>query len=607
MLVSLEQFLNNIKLRNKLIIFFCILLIIPIAILGMFTYNYFIILIQQKSINYNSEIQKLMIEKVDKYFNDVNSVSLDIAYSSNIQDYFSKKRSYFRNDALKSVDLENEVQSYLFTRLAKVDNINSICIYANDYRKLRAYKSLQDIDYNYELFRDDWYPRVKQLDRDKILIETHYDKGIFNSDEKVISLVRKIYNISNYSETGVLVINISLDIMKELCRDILQDEGVKLYIVDSEGFIIYSNNEKDIMLTLLPDVKRKMTDLKGSFTVNTPENQLFVTYDTSSYSGWKIAISMPYKNLVRESNIVGAVIAIVVLFICAFLVFLIMYVSSRITFPIKKLEECMQDAEQSNFTNRFEVNSNDEIGHLGKNFNNLMDKINELFSEIYREQGLKREAEITALQAQINPHFLYNTLNTMKWMAVIQKADKMAQIIDDLTALLQFTAKKTEELISIDEEVETLKKYINIQKFRYYDRFDVKFDIPRPVLDMRILKFTLQPIIENSIFHGFETLTSGGLIEVKGEVADNDVKLTIKDNGVGMDEEKAREILLKDTNDKNRFNKIGINNVHRRIRLHFGEKYGLTVNSSPGNGTEVTVLIPIIQGVDQSDKSIDSR
>lgn len=596
MATVLKQLLNNINLRNKLILFFCVLLIIPIVMLGVFAYNYFIVLIQQKSINYNSEIQKLMIEKIDKYFYDVNEVSLDIAYSPNIQDYLNKKRTYFRSEILKDADLENEVQNFLYTRLAKVDYIHSICVYGNEYNKrVRAYKELQDIDYNYELFREDWYPRVRLLNRDKVIIQTHYDKQVFNSREKIVSLVRKIYNIHNYSEMGVLVMNINLNALKELCRDILQDEGVKVYIADSEGFIIYSSVEEESMLTLLSQVQQKMLEPRGSFTVDIGDNKPFVTYDTSSYTGWKIVISMPYTSLARESNVVGFVIALVVVFICAFLVFLIMYVSSRITFPIKKLEECMKTAETSNFSNRFAIDSNDEIGHLGRNFNNLMDKINELFSEIYREQGLKREAEINALQAQINPHFLYNTLNTMKWMAVIQKADKMVQIIDDLTALLQFTAKKTKELIGISEEIETLKRYINIQKFRYYDRFEVDFDFPAELEEYKILKFTLQPIIENSIFHGFETIVSGGVIRIKGEMADGDIRISVEDNGVGMDEQRAEEILLKDTTDKNRFNRIGINNVHQRLKLHFGERYGLTINSSPGKGTEVVVLIPAVK------------
>lgn len=599
MTFSLKYFLSNLSLRKKMIVFFCVLLIIPIVLIGVFTYNYFIILIEQKSIAYNSEIQKLMIEKIDKYFSDLDSASMDIAYSTNVQEFLIKKRSYFRSEVLKDTDLGSEVQNFLFTKLTDTQNIQSVCIFGNDStKKIRAYRKLQDIDYNYEPFLDDSYSGIRLIDRNKLITQTHFDKQLLNSDEKIISLVHKIYNIHNYSELGILVVNISLDAMKDLCRDILRDEGVKVYITDQSGFIIYSNNQEDIMMNLLPNVKKNMTAKKGSFTVNSDKRKLFVTYDTSDYTGWKIAISMPYNNLAREGTIVGIVITAVIIIICGFLLFLIMFVTSRITFPIKRLEECMQRAEDDNFSNRFEVDSNDEIGHLGKNFNNLMDKINELFSEIYREQGLKREAEINALQAQINPHFLYNTLNTLKWMAVIQKADKMVQVIDDLIALLRFTAKKTNELIPISEEVETLKKYVNIQKFRYYDRFDIKFEIPESLNEFMILKFTLQPIVENAIFHGFESLESDGIITVKAVQDENDIIIYVTDNGKGMDEEKANEILLNDVANKDKFNKIGVNNVHQRIKLHFGDEYGLKIDSSPSKGTLVEVRIPVIPEVE---------
>ena len=578
-----------------MIVFFCILLIIPVAVLGIFTYKYFIFLIEQKSISYNSEIQKLMIEKIDKYFSDVNSISMDIAYSPNVQEYLNKKKRYFRSEVLKDIDLGNEVQNFLYTKLTGIEDIDSICIYANEYNKnVRAYKKLQDINYNYEILLDEWFLNFKDANRDKALVKTHFDRQTLKADEKVISLVRKVYNIHNYSEMGTLVVNVSIDAMKALCKDILKEEGVKVYITDPDGFIVYSNNENDIMMDLLPGVREKMSKGKGNFIVDTKDNLLFVTYDTSQYTGWKIAISMPYNYLAREGALVGGVIFFVVILICGFLLFLIMFVTTRVTFPIKKLEECMQGAEESNFSNRFEIDSNDEIGHLGKNFNKLMDKINELFSEIYREQELKREAEMNALQAQINPHFLYNILNTLKWMAVIQKADKMAEVIEDLIALLRFTAKKTNESVPLSDEIEMLKKYVNIQRFRYYNRFDIEIDIPEEILGLRILKFTLQPIIENAIFHGFETITSGGLISIKGEASDGDIRITVSDNGVGMEKEKAAEILLGDNSIKDKFNRIGINNVHQRIKLHYGEKYGLKIESSPGNGTTVEVLLPAV-------------
>ncbi len=591
---------NNMSIRNKIVFFFCILLIIPTIIIGTVTYNYIVALIQKKAIDYTNEIQYLIIEKTDSYLAQLDSFLLNIAYETesirkigNTQINMNEFDAGDKNRQLQYMKEADEVHNSLFAKIQKNKYISSISLYTEK-RNILAYKTVYNVNNSYSPGEDEWFEKAKATKRGMILSRAHFDKQLIESDNRIITLARKIYNPQDYSEIGIMALNINLDVMNDLCRDILKNEGVKVYITDSDGFINYCNDSSMIMRNVDDRIFANMASPKGNFIFTENGRKMFATYNTSDYTGWKIMFTIPYSNLIMEGNIVGLVILVVVLFLCIFLIFQIVYFSNRIARPIKNLELGMSTAIQNNFSNKIEVASNDEVGKLGSNFNIMLTKINELIADVYTEQRLKKEAEINALQAQINPHFLYNTLNTIRLMAVIQKADKIAQLISSLVNLLQFTAKKAGEFITIRDEIAALKEYVEIQKARYYNKFKVTYEIDEEVQDYKTLKFTLQPIVENAIFHGLEPKGGRGVIHVKISKEKEEIVFMIKDDGVGMDEETQKCLLTVESNDKFRFNKIGISNVHQRIRLYFGDGYGLDIRSTAGEGTEVRIVLPII-------------
>lgn len=592
----------NLSIRNKIIFLFSILLIIPIIIIGLFTYNYIISVVQKRAVDYTSEIQHSIISKTDSYFSQMNDLLMNIAYETNDMTSLDLSRRAMPdnetrqdNKTLQYLKETDQIYNVLLASTRKSKYINSISLYTES-RNVLAYKTIYNVNNSYSPDNEDWFKKVQTSKREIIISNTHRDNQLIdNSKSNVITIARKIYNPADYSEIGILAMNISLDAINDLYKDILKNEGVKVYFVNGDGFINYCNDNSQYMGYLDAEIKSDILNPEGIFTFFDNDGaKMFATYQTSSLTGWKILFTMKYSNLVLEANVLKAVIIIVIIFLCSFLYFLIVYFSKRIVRPIKNLELGMSTAIQSNFKNKLDITSIDEVGRLGEKFNLMLDKINQLISDVYYEQDLKRQAEINALQAQINPHFLYNTLNTIKLMAVLQKSDKIANTIDSLVKLLQFTAKKTEEFVSIKDEVTALQDYIEIQKVRYYNKIKFIFEIEEATLSFKTLKFTLQPFIENSIFHGLEPRGGKGTITVKIFRQEDDICFTVRDDGTGMDEATLNNLLNTDHENKNSFNKIGIKNVHQRIKLYFGYQYGVNIKSHINAGTEAQIKIPVI-------------
>jgi two-component system sensor histidine kinase YesM len=234
-----------------------------------------------------------------------------------------------------------------------------------------------------------------------------------------------------------------------------------------------------------------------------------------------------------------------------------------------------------------------EVGEISTTVEIMIEEIKRLINKIYCEEEEKRISEMIALQAQINPHFLYNTLNIIKWMANMQGASSIEKALNSLSAIFAFTARIKGDFITIEEEVIFIKDYIAILNLRYYNTFSVSYEIDQEVLKYKTLKFVLQPVIENAIFHGIEGLERKGLVKLSIYLEDGRVFFIVKDNGKGISHEKLSTIFEEDSElTRNKLNSIGIPNIQKRLKLHFGDKYGIDVQSTGEEGTKVCIVIP---------------
>ncbi|MBR3042850.1 MAG: sensor histidine kinase, partial [Eubacterium sp.] len=290
-------------------------------------------------------------------------------------------------------------------------------------------------------------------------------------------------------------------------------------------------------------------------------------------------------------------LVILLIIIIAFIYIISRRLSKRITEPITDLCEMTEKFAGGDFTVSYHTDRNDEMSTLAESFNSMVKEIETLIDDIHKEQENAKDAELRLLQEQINPHFLYNTLDAIIWMTESGENQKAIQVIQELSSFFRITLSKGQREITINNEKEHVKSYLEIQRYRYQDIMDYELHIDEDILDYHIQKLTLQPIVENALYHGIKNKRGKGLIEVYGAKDGDDIVFTIRDNGIGMKEEELERLRLlisgkveeDDGNDQSGF---GMANVEKRIEMLYGSKYGMTVDSVYTEGTTVTVRIP---------------
>ncbi len=295
----------------------------------------------------------------------------------------------------------------------------------------------------------------------------------------------------------------------------------------------------------------------------------------------------PLNNILTEIRalLVEMIKIVAVFFILTSI--LIYMVSYGITKPIISLSNSIKQLEKGDLSANVSIRNKDEIGDLAKAFNKMVSRIEQLITKSVENEKQRAEMEFKILQAQINPHFIYNTLDSIRWMATLQNAPIVSTMVSSMINLLKYNFSRKDILVSLRDEIESVKSYVNIQKYKYGDMFDVVYKIPKDIMEYKTLKFILQPIVENSIFHGFENIEHIGLIEISAFLEGDYLYIVVTDNGVGMNPELQHNLNDKKYRNK-QYSEIGIRNVDERIKFYCGDSAGLRVESAKGKGTTVT-------------------
>jgi two-component system sensor histidine kinase YesM len=485
------------------------------------------------------------------------------------------------------------------------EDIVSIFIFGNNHSLLS--NSVEKVNKEYNFSRQKWYGDALDGKGKSIMIKPHKQSYVMNSNKLVISLSRSINSYDSDEQVGVILIDLNLKVLEDICRNVKLGKNGYVFIVDSDGNVVYHPDDsymyrtwdemylRDIFKTddsLIPDV---IESDEGSFVKKIDSEQKQITYKKFDAINWTIVGVTPYSEIMYEINKIRDFIVIIGIFclLCAFIVSVL--ISSTITKPMTRLELLMREAEKGNLDVSLDVKSNDEIGKLSKRFNNMITKIKNLMTQIVREQEDKRKTELKALQAQINPHFLYNTLDSIIWMAEVNK-DEVVVMADALANLFRLSLSRGEDLILIEHEIEHVKNYLIIQSMRYSNKFDYIIDVDEDILKHKALKLILQPLVENSIYHGVKNKRQKGLIIIRGRKSNGKILLQVMDDGIGMTQSRCEEIVLSRHSGRSgkRFNGVGVKNVNERIKLYHGNEYGLEYISQPGVGTVVQIWIPVL-------------
>ncbi|GGI45626.1 sensor histidine kinase [Paenibacillus marchantiophytorum] len=423
---------------------------------------------------------------------------------------------------------------------------------------------------------------------------------LFGSEENVLIESNDKYILSaaiaptyerSFSDVEMIYFVIQAKVFENLAESTSNQNG-SFIILDGNGNIMLDTSKDKNQNIEKQAIEQAQDKKSGNFKTMADNEQMSVTFLTMERTEWKIIYITPYDQMTSEvKQIYKFIMNVSAAGLVIFLIVSFFLVRS-IVGPIKSLIYQMNRMKSGSFQVNLDLSGPLEIYSLGKTFQNMTVRIQELIVERQEQEKLKNRAEIDALQSQINPHFLVNTLNAIKIMAMLSKATNLVEMTDSLIKLLSSTFHRGGSYIQLFDEMQSLEKYIHIMKVRYGDRFKVEYDLDESVTDTYILKLLLQPILENAIIHGFYGKEAMGIVKITGRKYSGQLVMTITDNGKGM-EQKTMEALLQEKKVESLCG-IGIANVNDRIRLNYGEPYGLEINSKLGVGTEVTIVLPLL-------------
>jgi two-component system, sensor histidine kinase YesM len=505
----------------------------------------------------------------------LNTITMDEKLQEELnRDYKNSKQEHLLNYELQ--------QTLNSISLLSSDKFENIFLY--DKNKLRT-SILNSYDY----------------DRSLLLLNKHAFNTTGNVQWQVdngkIYIHRAIYGRNSLKLIGFITISIKKDYLDEVIRTASSNRFIFIY--NEFDKLVYHNQSEGNSSIPIHEVSKLSSNLNrvdSNNVVIQPYGEMLLTTHQSRYSLWKIVSLIPLSQITEGPHTLAKWIIIIGITGIILGTLIIWISSNRLIQPLKELKIMMSNVEQNNYNVKVFINRNDEFGALGRSFNNMMSKINHLISEVYQNELSRKEAEYKALKAQINPHFLYNTLETIRNLAEFGENQKIEKVVVALSRLLKGSISNTKDFITVREEMDYIKAYLAIQNTRFQDKVDVLIDVDSEILERKIPRFILQPLIENAFIHGMERKIGRGNLIIKGYSYKEATKFEIIDDGVGMDQHQLDHLfsVQQRVNDQDRKGTgHGMYNVNERLKILFGDSYSLIVNSAINMGTIIKIHIPL--------------
>ena len=400
-------------------------------------------------------------------------------------------------------------------------------------------------------------------------------------------------------ESGVLLVDMNFSGIEQICKDVSFSNGQGyLYLIDGNGEVIYHPRQQLLYAGLQEENNLTAAGYAdGTHTEVFQSQKRQVTVKTVGYTGWKLVGVVPTETL-RDNY---SQLLLFALFVVSFSIFLLVFVNLRlsewITAPVKKLDHAVKELEKGAESVDFNVDGPYEVEHLSRSVQSMVSTMRHLMEDILQQEEEKRRSELDVLQSQINPHFLYNTLDSVVWMTENGRTQEAVVMLTALARFFRISLSKGSNIIPIGDEIEHARNYLTIQKMRYKNKFSADITVEPGVEKLYTIKLIVQPILENAIYHGMEYADGEGEIHIRAFREGEQVIIEVEDNGPGMSEEVVEQLLTpgrERSAAKAKGSGIGFRNVHQRIRLTFGGEYGLTIRSEPDNGTLVRICLPAL-------------
>lgn len=583
-------------IQSLFMIVFSVISISLMLILGIVTYFRFSNFARQETIRSTQTLIEQTGENLEDYLVSMRQIS-DAAYYSVIKEHdFAREGEVIQN----GMNLLYE---------ANKDNLRSIAVY-NDYGSLLLAEPVAAQKEDPNVTRQNWYKKAME-EMENMHFSTPHIQNLFDDAAFryywVISLSRVVELTENgNSRQGVLLVDMDYSGISRMMNQInTSNNGQYYYLCDSRGEIIYHPRQVQISDGISSESSKTAAGFKdGIYKEKFDRENRTILVNTISYTGWKLVGVIPDSAFTHGIINLRYFIILLMLLTGMMLMFVNRVVSDRISRPILKLNHSVKEYEAGEKPDIY-VGGPLEIRHLSCSIQKSYEEIDRLMEKIVLEQTERRKSELDALQSQINPHFLYNALESITWMVEGERREEAVFMISQLARLFRISLSKGRTVISIRDELQHAESYMNIQKIRYKNKFSVEFAIDAQIYDFCAVKLILQPILENAVHYGVSPMEECGEIRITGKLQDSMIILSVEDNGMGMTEEEASLVLTDSSRVHKHGSGVGLANVNSRIQLLFGKEYGLSIKSEPDEGTRVFICIPAVPFTEENRKILE--
>jgi two-component system sensor histidine kinase YesM len=581
------EWFRNLLIRNKITLVYVPLIIIPLFVLGFASHHIYTNAIVEKTVKNASDNSSLIITQINGIL--TNAISSANMLTLNLNKVLVEEQTRGQVSELQQYTKITNQLSFALVVFRDVESAAFIDQENRVYGSNLAMESEAELAASSAMLQrlkqsngaNLWFP----MERREYLVT---DKG-----EPVLTLGKRIVNINTGAPLGYIILNIRESALSAVYRDIGSIKEGSYFIADGEGRIVSSQN-KDAVLQQIeePGLRSWVVESEEQTAVHTTEQgkMLLISTAIPSLNGRLISMA-PYALLTEDTGKITILIILIGLVCFVFALIGARLLSNVIAKPIVHLSRHMKKIKEGNLDQQLEVGSGDEIGLLASGFNTMMGRIKELLMNINAEQRKKREYELALMQAQIKPHFLYNTLDVIYTLSEMGRTRDVQRTTKALADFYRVALSQGKDQIRLEDEIRSVMDYLSIQRIRYSDVFDFEINVGPDVLNCTIPKLTIQPLVENAIYHGLKNKPSFGQLTIDARREEQKIILTVKDDGAGITEERLLRI-KGSLNDSSQQVGYGICSVNERIKLYFGEQYGLLIDSESGHGSVVTVELP---------------
>lgn len=575
------------SIAATMIVAFTLLMLIVVFINSWFSFRFTREEVQNNAVDYTTQLIAQVNAELDRYVDYMKDLSDMLSSNASVHTYLSDASI----DENQNTAVKERVSQQLRSAINIRKEINSIALITQDGRIVLSGGYSVSVNQYADYKSTDWYRNALQNNGEVYVSSSHVQNIIAGEYRWVVTFSKAILDDSGNTQ-GVLLMDLNYEIIDDICERIELGNRGYIYLIDGSGDILWHPKQQLIYANLLEEHVDEVYTLKsGRLQLGEGDEQRMYVANNSPSTGW-IAVGVVYMDELLQNPsemmsfylVVGAISMTLAICLCVL-------IARAITNPLRKLSETMAAVEEGNFDVQAGVTAHNEVGKLSDSFNHMIRRTKELMDLAVLNEEQKREIEWMALQAQIKPHFLYNTLDSIIWMAHAGKNEEVVDMTVALAALLRSSIGSGSELVPLREELDHVKSYLTIQKMRYNEKLSYTIEADEDTLSCIVPRLLLQPLVENAIYHGIKVKEEGGSIHVAAMREGGKLLITIEDTGVGMTDEQLAHI-FEPRSDKKHSTGIGVYNVEERIRIHYGEKYGMKFFCEAGKGTTVLIVLP---------------